>query len=143
MTDLDEVWPKFAAHNKDTFHKNEWNKHGECYLKLNLDRYGDKYTKQDLFFRYFNESIAKARLHNKVTKFLFDSKEDLANELKIENINSFYVSCKGNSLTKTNRITELYICYDLSEPGNEKEVDCFDGNLQYERNCYSRKLSLV
>ncbi len=46
--------------------------------------------------------------------------------MKIDNPNHFYAVCKRG------HISEVRICYDLGEPGQEQEVDCFDRDIAEE-----------
>ena len=93
--------------------KNEWNKHGVCYMKLLKEQYGRKYGEDEIFHSYFATSINLAKKHNTVTKFTFNSKEELAQDLNIANPDTFYVACKAGY------IFEVRLCFTVAEPGKE------------------------
>ena len=46
-------------------------------------------------------------------------------------MNDFYLSCNYQD---RHYISEIRICYDLAEPGNEKQVKCFDKDLNSEKS---------
>jgi len=112
-SDLNKYWPQWGINNYDSFHKNEWNKHGVCYMKLLKEQYGRKYGEDEIFHSYFATSINVAKKHNTVTKFTFNSKEELAQDLNIANPDTFYVACKAGY------IFEVRLCFTVAEPGKE------------------------
>jgi len=93
-SELDTYWPQWGVNNYDSFWENEWNKHGVCYMKFLKDEFGNKYTEDEIFRSYFEVSLKLAKKHNKVSKFQFNSKEELARDLKIANPDHFYVACR-------------------------------------------------
>lgn len=110
--DLNTYWPQWGKNNYDSFHKNEWNKHGVCYLKLLKERFASlRYTDDQLFQSYFSNALRLTKGHNRVTKFRFLNKADLAKELKIANADSFYVACKNSY------IFEVRLCFTINKAG--------------------------
>jgi hypothetical protein len=55
---LRKLWPQWGKNNYNSFHKNEWTKHGVCYLKLLKEKFpGRKFTDNQLFKAYFEDSL--------------------------------------------------------------------------------------
>lgn len=50
---LDKLWPQWGVNNFDSFWKNEWNKHGVCYMKYLRDLFRNKYTEDQIFRAYY------------------------------------------------------------------------------------------
>jgi ribonuclease I len=123
-SDLDHYWPEYGIRNAGEFRKNEWNKHGVCYMKLMREKYPGQYSDDDIFRHYLAGSVEKTKKHGNVSKYCFANKEELRKELNLDSVNTFYLAC-----TSRNYIQELRICYDLAAPGQEKQVNCFQKDL--------------
>jgi ribonuclease I len=83
VQNLNTVWPMWGSRMGDSFHEYEWNKHGVCYMKLTKDEFGTRFSEDYIFTTYFEQAIAKAIKHRTVTNHSFQSKEDLAKEIKV------------------------------------------------------------
>ena len=61
-------------------------------------------------------------------------------DLSLESENSFYVICDSRD---KNYVNEIRICYDLGEPGKEKQINCYEKDLELERNSCDFPLRLA
>ena len=46
-------------------------------MNLTKQKYGDTYSDEQIFYGYFMQAVLKAKLHVFVSKFKFETKEDL------------------------------------------------------------------
>ena len=66
MNRLKETWPQFQ---NNYFWKNEWNKHGTCYLNLTVES-GSQESDLDIFERYFTDTLERTEQINKNKRFI-------------------------------------------------------------------------
>lgn len=71
-----------------------------------------------------------------MSKFKFNSKLELARDLKIANPNHFYVACKAGF------IFEIRLCYTLAAPGQEQLTSCYDKDFASEKKTCEYPLRL-